>query len=223
MPEALAPPSLSPCANLSELVLNMKGSYSCIVETSAAIFATLLRANCPNLFKINLEVEDVKSLFLAKNRPEYAESWKNLDSTLCKLAEKLMNRRRKKFVFVVEVSCTDDTIRRAKKWIPRFLEMFDQEGSLHVHDGEFDACSGYEYDMKHKGACMSEDACKEYAYESESDEKTEKDGAAKEGEGSKENQEGAKVMERKEGEDGKKEGGGNEGEKEGEKEDGENA
>jgi len=191
-----------------------------MVETPATIFATLLEANCPNLFKINLEIEDVKPLFLAEIRPEYRESWKNLDSTLCMLAERSMDRCGKKFIFVVEVTCDDDTIQRAKKWFPRFLKMFSEEGSLHVHDGEFDVCSGYKYDMKHEGACMGRDVLEKYEYDSESDEKIEKISAATGGDESK----GVQRGERKEGEGDKESDEGNEGgDDEGEKENGDNA
>lgn len=211
---ALSPPSLASCVNLSELVLNMKGSYSCVVDIPDVIFTTLLEADSPNLFKITLEVEEVKSLFLAENRGEYSKSWKELDSTLTKLAVKPMSTRGAKLVFVMEVTCRDDTIRRAKKWVPRFLPRFSEEGSLHVHDGENDTCHGYDYDEEDDRACMGRAVLKEYEYESESDEDAEAAGAAGDG-GNKENQEGD-AEGRKEGEGDGKLDGGNEGDDEGE-------
>ena len=184
------PPGLARCVNLSELVLNMKGSYSCIVEIPDAVFATLLEANCSNLSRITVEVEDAKAWFLPENRAECADSWKDLDSTLAKLAWRSTNARKKKLVFVMEVTCTDDAIHRAKKWLPRLLPRFDEEGSLHVHDGEDDGCIFDDYDVEDEKACMGRAVLKKYQYESESDEITEEVEADKQGKESKENQEG---------------------------------
>jgi len=199
--EVFLPPGLALCVNLSELVLNMKGSYSCIVEIPGAVFATLLEANCSNLSRITVEVEDAKAWFLPENRKECADSWKDLDSTLAKLAWRSVSARNKNLVFVMEVTCTDDAIHRAKKWLPRLLPRFDEEGSLHVHDGEDDGCDFDDYDEEDEKACMGRAVLKKYQYESESDENTEEVEAAKQGKESKENQEGDEA---KEGTEGKK-------------------
>jgi hypothetical protein len=217
--EVLPPPSLSWCANLSELVLNMKGSYSCVVETPGTILATLLEANCPNLFKITLEVEDARSLFLAKSRNVCLGSWKELDATLTMLAERLMITRRRKLVFVMEVTCEDDTVRRAKKWLPRFLPVFSGEGSLHVHDGEGDVCHGHHYEAEDRGACMGQAVLRRYGYESESDEKAEAPGVITGGAVNEENQ---SAQGRKKGEKDVESDEGNEGDDEGKEEGGEN-
>ena len=214
--EALPPPTLSSCVNLSEFVLNMKGSYSSVVDISGTIFASLLEANCPDLSKIILEVEDAKSLFSADSREEYRESWEDLDSTLTMLAEKLMNAHDKKLIFVMEVTCEDDTIHRAKKWLPRFLPIFFKEGLLHVHDGENDVCYGRDYEVRDDSVCMSPAVLKEYGYESESDEK-EAD-ATTGSAGDEENQGGGVAEERKEDQMVAELDGGNEGDDEGEEE-----
>lgn len=189
--EALLPPSLSRCVNLSELVLNMKGSYSCVVETPGAIFATLLETNCPNLFKITLEVEDARSLFLAESRDEFLDSWKGLDATLTMLAERSMTARGSKLVFVMEVTCEDKTIRRAKKWLPRLLPTFVEEGLLHVHDGEDDVCRGRNSRADNERACMGRAVLARYAYESESDGETEESGGGNDGNQSAEGHKGS--------------------------------
>lgn len=207
----LPPPSLSSCVNLSELVLNMKGSYSCVVEISAAMFATLLEANCPNLFKITLEVEDPRSLFLSKSRVECLNFWKDLDSALTMLSERSMGALGKKFIFLMEVTCVDNAIHRAKKWLPRLLPMFNREGSLHVHHGEKDVCHGHNYDAEDKKACMGRAVLAAYGYESESDEKTEEADTAAGDAGSKENQGGGSAEGRKEGEKDEEADEGNEG------------
>lgn len=214
--EALPPPSLALCTNLMELVLNMKGSYSCVVEIPGTIFASLLEANCPNLFKITLEIEASSSLFLAESRTECLDSWKDLDSTLTMLAERLMDRRGKKLVFVMEVTCEDDTLHRAKKWLPRLLPMFHEEGELHVHDGEDDVCRGRRYNAEDKRSCMGRTVLAKYGYESESDEKIEEVGATAGGTVNEENQGGGGAEGREEDGEADK---GNEGDDEGEEED----
>ena len=171
--EVFPPPDLGRCVDLSELVLNMKGSYSCIVETPGAVLATLLEANCPNLSRITVEVEDAQEWFLAESRRECGNSWKDLDSTLATFAKRTTSARGKDLVFIMEVTCTDDTSHRAKKWLPRFLPRFDKEGSLHVHDGDGDDCV-----VEDGVLCMGRAVLKEHEYESESDEKPE-DNAAK--------------------------------------------
>lgn len=200
--EVLPPPSLALCVNLSELVLNMNGSYSCIVETPAAVLTTLLEANCPNLSEITVEVEDAKEWFLAESRAECADSWKYLDSTLATLAVRLMNARGKELVFVMEVTCTDDAIHRAKKWLPRLLPRFDGEGSLHVHHGEDDPCyvDDDDIDVEDGTACMGRAVLKKYGYESESDEKIEEVDATKQGKENKGNKEDEGVKGAKQGE-----------------------
>jgi hypothetical protein len=198
--EVLFPPSLDSCINLSELVLNMKGSYSCIVETPGTIFATLLDPGCPNLHKITLEAEDAKSLFLPEIRGECSDAWKYLDAALSMLAEKLMSARGKKLIFIMEVTCRNDTIRKAKKWVPRLLPVFKREGSLHVHDGEDDACRGREYDEEDEKACMGRAVLKEYGYESESDETTD-EGDEAGGEGEEKENKDEEVDEGNEGDD----------------------
>ena len=194
-PEVFLPPGLTLCVNLSELVLNLKGSYSCIVETPGIVLTTVLEANCSNLSKITVEVEDAQAWFLPENRKECVESWRDLDSTLGTLAQRSMNARKKKLVFVMEVTCTDDVIRRAKRWLPRFLPRFDEAGSLHVHDGEDDECDLDDYVAEDKKACMGRAVLKKYEYESESDEEAEEVDATKqdkESEGAKGSVEGKK-------------------------------
>jgi hypothetical protein len=212
------PPDLALCVNLSELVLNMKGSYSCVVETPDTVLTTLLEANCPNLSRITVEVEDALAWFLVEVRGECVDSWKDLDSSLTTLARKSMNARGKKLVFVMEVTCTDDAIHRAKKWLPRLLPRFNEEGSLHAHDGEDDDCDVDNYDVEDGIACMGRAVLKKYEYESESDEKTEGDKAAERSEENKENQEGGRVKGGKKGEKDKGSDDGNEGDDEGEEE-----
>jgi hypothetical protein len=218
----LAPPSLALCTRLSQLVLNMKASYSCIVETPAAIFATLLEANSPSLSRITLEVEDAKSLFLAQSREECLDSWRNLDSILTMLSERLMATRGKKLVFIMEVLCEDDTVHRAKKWLPHFLPTFFEEGSLHVHKAEYDACGGTRDNVRDKRACMGKAVLKEYEYASESDEKIEEVSTAASGEGDGQNQEGGDAKGSKEGEKDEESDEGNKGDDEGEEENQEN-
>ena len=185
------PPGLALCDNLSEFVLNMKGSYSCIVNTPGTIIASLMEASSPNLSRITVEVEEIQPWLLAESRGECADSWKDLDSSLTALTRRSVDARGRKLVFVMEVTCTDDAIHRAKKWIPRFLPRFNKEGSLHVHDGEDDGCHINNYDLpKDEMACMGRAVLKKYEYESESDEKTEGDDAAKTGKENKEDQEG---------------------------------
>ena len=220
--ELLLPPSLSSCVNLSELVLNMKGSYSCVVETPGAIFASLLAANCPNLYKITLEVEEARALFLAGTREYYLGPWNELDTTLTMLAEKLMNMRGRKLIFVVEVTCEDDTVHRAKKWLPRFLPMFHQAGLLHVHHGEDDVCYGRHHKAEDVRACMGRAVLGKYAYESENDEEPEETGAAKGGAESKEDQDGGSSKGRREGGEDQGLDQGNEGDDEGEEQGEEN-
>ena len=205
--EVFPPPGLGLCVNLSELVLNMKGSFSCIVETPGTVLTTVLEANCPNLHKITVEVEDARAWFLAESRRECEDSWEDLDSTLSTLALRSMIGRGKKLVFVMEVTCTDDAIRRAKKWLPSLLPRFDEEGSLHVHDGEDDNCNLDDYGVEDKMACMGRDVLKKYGYESESDEKPEKVDAAKRSEEAKGCKEGKKDEEPDEGNEGDDEGG----------------
>jgi len=205
--EVFPPPGLARCVNLSELVLNMKGSFSCIVETPGTVLTTLLEANCPNLYKITVEVEDARTWFLAESRRECVDSWKDLDSTLATLAMRSVIARSKKLVFVMEVTCTDDAIHRAKKWLPHLLPRFDEEGSLHVHAGEDDDCDLDDYDVEDRMACMGRAVLKEYGYESESDEKTEEVNATKQGEEAKGGKEGEKDEEPDEGNEGDDEGG----------------
>jgi len=204
--EVFPPPGLDLCANLSELVLNMKGSYSCIVETPGVVLATLLEANCPNLSRITVEVEDSRKWFLTEYRRECVDSWKDLDSTLSMLAKRSTSARGKNLVFVLDVTCTDDGILGAKKWLPRFLPRFDVEGSLHVHDGEGEVCV-----VEDGILCMGRAVLQEYEYVSESDEKTEDD-AAKWNEGKIGNQGGEGVREGEEDEKDVEAGDGNEGE-----------
>ena len=175
--EVFPPPDLDQCVNLSELVLNMKGSYSCIVETPGAVLATLLEGNCPNLSRITVEVEDAREWFLAEYRRDCVDSWKDLDSTLTTLAKRSTSARGKSLVFVMEVTCTDDASHRAKKWVPRFLPSFDVEGSLHVHDGEGDDCV-----VEDGILCVGRAVLKEYEYESANDGRPE-DNASKWSEG----------------------------------------
>ena len=215
--EVFPPPGLALCVNLSELVLNMKGSYSCIVDTPGTVLVTLLEANSPNLSKITIEVEEARAWFLAKTRGECMDSWKDLDSSLAALARRSMNARGKKLVFVMEVTCTDDTTHRAKKWLPRFLPRFYEEGSLHVHDGEDDVCYGDVYDMEGEATCMSRVALKKYEYESESDETTEGD-ATKRGKENGGNHEGEGTKGGMEGEQDEELDDGNQGDDEGEEE-----
>ncbi|KAF9648189.1 hypothetical protein BDM02DRAFT_3115829 [Thelephora ganbajun] len=171
---------------LSELVLNMKGSYSCIIETPGIVLATLLEANCTGLSRITVEVEDSQEQFLTESRRESVDSWNNLDRTLATLAQRSTNARGKKLIFVLEVTCMDDTIHRVKKWLPRLLPRFNEDGSLHVHDGEDDDCDFDDYDVEDGKACMGRAVLKEYEYESESDEKVEECDATKRGGGNKE-------------------------------------
>ena len=220
-PEMLLPPSLALCANLSELVLNMKGSYSCIVDTPGTVFATLLGANCSNyLSKITVEVEGARAWFLPESRKECAGPWKNLDATLSALALRSAIVRNKKLVFVMEVTCTDDTINRAKKLLPRFLPRFHEEGLLHVHDGEDDVCCFDDYDLEDKRACMGKAVLEKYKYESESDEEAEEVDATEQGKENKENQEGEEVKGSVESKKDEESDGGNEGDSEGEEEEG---
>ena len=65
--EVFPPPDLGRCVDLSELVLNMKGSYSCIVETPGAVLATLLEAIVPTFLGS-----------LSKLRTHMSGSWLNL-------------------------------------------------------------------------------------------------------------------------------------------------
>ena len=176
----------------------MKGSYSCIVETPGIVITTLLETNSPNLSKITVEVEGARAWFLTETRGESLDSWKELDSSLAALAWRSLKTRGKKLVFVMEVMCTDDTIRRAKKWLPRLLPRFNDEGSLHVHDGEDDNCYFDDYDSEDEEACMGRAVLKEYKYESESDEKTEGN-TAKQGNENEKNQEGEGAKDGKEG------------------------
>jgi hypothetical protein len=197
----------------------MKGSYSCIVETPATFLATLLEANCSNLSRITVEVEDARPWFLAEARGGCLDSWKDLDFSLATLAWRSMKARGKKLVFTMEVTCTNDGIHRAKKWIPRLLPRFDEEGSLHVHDGENDVCEVDDYDEEDKKACMGRAVLEEYEYESEGDEETEEDNAAEKGKGNGTNQKGEGANGSEEGEkdevsdDGDEVGDKNEGEK----------
>jgi len=213
--EVLPPPGLSRCVNLSELVLNLKGSYSCFVQTPATVLATLLDANCSNLSKITVEVEGARPLFLAGGRKERADSWRDFDSTLAALAWRPTNARNKKLVFVMEVTCTDDTICRAKKWLPRLLPRFTEDGSLHVHHGEDDGCDLDEYDVENERACMGRAVLKKYEYKSESDDETEEVEAAEGGKGNEENRggdgaEGIKAGKEDDGNEGDDEGDGEE-------------
>jgi len=203
--EVFPPPGLGRCVNLSELVLNMKGSYSCIVETPGPVLATLLEANCPNLSRITVEVEDAQEWFLAESRRECVDSWKDLDSTLATLARRSTSARGKNLVFVMEVTCTGDTSHQAKTWLPRFLPRFEKEGSLHVHDGDGDGCV-----VEDGILCTALAALKEHECGSESGEKTE-DNATERSEGKIANQgEGSKAGKEDE-KDGEADGG-NEGE-----------
>jgi hypothetical protein len=210
-------PGLALCVNLSELVLNMKGSYSCIVETPATVITTLLGANCPNLSRITVEIEDALGWFLTESRGECLDSWKDLDSSLITLARRSMNARGKKLVFITEVMCVDDAIHRAKKWLPRLLPRFDEEGSLHVHDGEDDDCDVDDYDVEDGMACMGRSVLEKYKYDSESDEKTEEteDNATKRGKEKKEKQEGEGVAGDEKGEKHEESDDGNKGDDEG--------
>lgn len=178
----------------------MKGSYSCIVGTPGYIFATLLRANPPNLSKITVQIEDARTWFLADNREECADSWNDLDSTLAMLAHRSRSARGKNLVFVMEVTCMNGTVHRAKRWLPRLLPRFDEEGSLHVHDGEDDGCDRDDYDEEDEGACMGRAVLKKYEYVSESDEETEEADAAEPGKENTGNQEGEEAKGSEEGE-----------------------
>lgn len=173
----------------------MKGSYSCAIQTPSVIFYTLLKANCHSLFKITLEVEDSRVLFLPEFRREYLDCWKHLDAILTMLAEGVMDGRGRKLIFVMEIMCRDDTVHRAKKWLPRLLEMFSREGSLHAHDGEDDVCDGSDHDVTDEKACMGRAVLKKYVYESESDEKTEEEGDTTEGGGENTENKEAEVVE----------------------------
>ena len=53
------------------------------------------------------------------------------------------------------------------------MQRFDEEGSLHVHDGEDVGCDSDDYDVEDERACMGRAALKKYQYESEGDENTE--------------------------------------------------
>jgi len=198
----------------------MKGSYSCIVQTPSTVLATLLEANCSDLSKITVEVEGARAWFLPGLREECMNAWVDLDSSLSVLAWRSMDARGKKLVFVLEVTCTDDTTHRAKKWLPRLLPKFNEEGSLHVHDGEDDGCDRDDYDVEDKKACMGRAVLKEYAYDSESDEKTEEDSTRDKG--NKENQKGEGAQGGDEGEKDEELDDGNEGDDESEGENEEN-
>lgn len=197
----------------------MKGSYSCIVETSAAVLATLMEADCPNLSRITLEVEDAAAWSLAETRGECMASWNDLDSTLATLACRSMNARGEKLVFVLEVTRTDGAIYRAKKWLPRLLPYFNEEGSLHVHDGEDDGCDLDDYDVEDETACMGRAVLKEYEYETESDEETKEADVTKQDDGDQENQEGEGAKGSEKDEKDEKSDGGVEGDDEGEADD----
>ena len=197
----------------------MKGSYSCIVETSGAVLATLMDADCSNLSRITVEVEDATAWSLAEIRGECMASWNDLDSTLATLACRSMKARGKKLVFVLEVTRTDDAIHRAKKWLPRLLPWFNEEGSLHVHDGEDDGCDLDDYDVEDETACMGRAVLEKYKYESESDEETKEADATKQDDGDQENQEGEGANGSKKDEKDEESVGGVEGDGEGEAED----
>lgn len=211
---ALPPPDLANCADLRTLVLNMKGSYSCIVETPSTILATLLdvEPGFLGISKIIVEVEDAKSWFVAEGRGKFADSWRNLDSVLAALAKKSSHWYREALVFVLEVTCRDDAAHRAKKWVPNLLPKFKEKGFLHVHCGEDDPC--YLDNAEDEGACMSSAVLKEYPYPNDSDNEAEEGDTTEQGEG---NQEGEGAKEGKEGEVDEGEGEGNKGndEKEG--------
>jgi len=88
------------------------------------------------------------------------------------------------------------------------LPRFDEEGSLHIHNGEDDGCDSDDYDVEDEKACMGRAVLKKYRYESESDENTEEVEAAKQGKESKakESTEGKKDEESDEGNEGDDEG-----------------
>jgi len=184
----------------------MKGSFSCIVEIPAVVLATLLEANCPNLSRITIEVEDAQEWFLAESRRECVDSWRDLDSTLATLAKRSTSARGRNLIFVMDVTCTDDTTHQAKKWLPRFLPRFDEQGSLHVHDGEGEDCA-----VEDEILCMGQAILQEYEYKSESDEKSE-DHVTKRSEGKVGNQGGEGAKEGKEDEKDDEASDGNEGE-----------
>ena len=188
-----------------------------MVETPYTVLATLLDVEPGSLgiSKIIVEVEDAKSWFMAEGRGERADSWRNLDSVLVALAEKSSHWYREALVFVLEVTCRDDAVHRAKKWLPNLLPKFKESGFLHVHHGEDDPC--YLDDAEDEGSCMSPAVLKEYSYPADSDDEAEEGNTTEQGGG---NQEGEEAKEGREGEADDGESAGNEGddEKEGEEE-----
>ena len=76
------------------LVLNTRGSYSCIAEMPHAIPATPLNMKWGShrISKIIVGVEDPKSWFIAEGNGKYADSYSNLYSVLAKLMEKTLHQ-----------------------------------------------------------------------------------------------------------------------------------
>ena len=116
--EGIAPlaPSLTRCANLSKLVLNMKRSSTFIVDTQCMILGELLNANPPNLLEVVVGIDASNSLFKSHPRKEASRAWDRLDLLLRNFA-----RSKDGFNFTMEVTCQDKTIHAAKKWMPRLL------------------------------------------------------------------------------------------------------
>ena len=141
--EVLPLPILFRCANLEELVLSMEGLNYFIITTPGDIIATLLEANCPNLFKITLEVEHSGEMFSDEAIEDDLEYWEYLDHVLTMLAEKLRDTQGRKLIFIMKMRGWEGPrVSMARNLLLRLLPFFYDEGLLHVYDGEDDVCNG---------------------------------------------------------------------------------
>ena len=138
----------------------MEGVYH-DVTTPSHIIATLLEANCPDLFKITLELEYVEPLSLVEASEEDLVSWKYLDCVLTILAERLRGTHDRKLIFVMRM--TGWVMARGS--LPHLLPWFYDEGLIHVHDGEDDVCNGNYHNAGDERACVGLAALEEYGYE----------------------------------------------------------
>ena len=128
--------SLGGCFNLSELSLDMKSTWLCIVTTSANILSTLDPIQRSRLEWIRLTTSCAYLWLRKESRTELARSWKNLDAVLSELADVTTKRgKRLTFVLVSAGGHKDGCISFGRRWLPELLPRFCELGSLRLDFG----------------------------------------------------------------------------------------
>ena len=123
-------------------MLSMEGFEWFKITTPGDIIASLLEANCPDLFKVTLEVEHTEDMFSDEAIEEDWEDWEYFDRVLTMLAEKLRDTQGRKLIFIMKMRGWEGPISMARNLLLRLLPFFHDEGLLHVYNGEDDVCNG---------------------------------------------------------------------------------